>query len=657
MTAATKYLNNGSILDFCLVNVAKEKLMTIQNTKAYSIGETIDWGTYLKSGNRIFIGSNAAVPNALIDDLIEHSAGLHDIETVHILTLSENVWAKPEHKDLFKVNSLFIGGKNIREAVAEGRGDYTPCFISDAPRLFNENSLPLDAALIMVSPPDEYGYCSLGVSVDIVSAAVKAAKYVIAQINPKMPRTNGHSFVHVNQIHAWINAEQDLPEIIPPEVDRRTEQIGQYVAMLIENGATLQIGIGKIPEAVLRYLGNHKDLGIHSEMISDGVVELMLKGVINNRKKTYHKGKAVATFCIGSQKVYDFVDGNPHIEFYPSEHVNSPVKIARNDKMVSINSAIEVDLTGQVVSDSIGYQFYSGIGGQVDFIRGASLSKDGMPVIALPSTTRDGKISRIVAHITEGGGVVTSRGHVSYVVTEFGIASLQGKSIRERALELIKIAHPKFRDKLLADVRKHYWVPEYQESSPSSVPELGTIEMKRFNFADINYTLRPLAPADERKLQEFFYSHNKETLIMRYNHHMTQMTREKSCNLVSVNQHVDLALCFTKKDSLGEAIQAVARYYYIEAANTGELAFVIKESLRGRGMASTLLEEMITIAKIRQLDSLVAFVRRDNASMLKVFEKAGFEHQPSEEFGEVSLKLDLIADPATFKTTQSKDIK
>jgi acyl-CoA hydrolase/RimJ/RimL family protein N-acetyltransferase len=623
--------------------------MSAKNEVHDTKNNSINWNDYLKSGDRIFIGSNAAVPNALIDNLIANSNNLHDIETVHILTLSENVWAKAEHKDLFKVNSLFIGGKNIREAIAEGRGDYTPCFISDVPRLFNENILPLDVALIMVSPPDEYGYCSLGVSVDIVSAAVKAAKYVIAQVNPKMPRTNGHSFVHVNQIHAWMHTPQDLPQITPPKIDKRTEQIGQYVAMLIENGATLQIGIGKIPEAVLRYLGNHKDLGIHSEMISDGVIDLMLKGVINNRRKTYHKGKAVVTYCVGSQKLYDFVDGNPHIEFYPSEHVNSPDKIARNDNMVSINSAIEVDLTGQVVADSIGYQFYSGIGGQVDFVRGASLSKGGKAIIALPSTTIDGKTSRIVAHITEGGGVVTSRGHVAFVITEFGIASLQGKSIRERALELIRIAHPKFRDKLLSDVRKNYWVPEYQASSPSSVPELGNIEMKRFNFAYTNYILRPLGPADERKLQEFFYSHNKETLIMRYNHHITQMTREKSCNLVSVDQHTDLALCFTVNDNMGEVIQAVARYYYIKSINSGEVAFVIKESLRGRGMATTLLNEMIAIAKIRKLDSLVACVRRDNASMLKVFEKVGFVRLPSEDFDEVSLTLSL-AQPETVDT-------
>jgi acyl-CoA hydrolase/RimJ/RimL family protein N-acetyltransferase len=604
--------------------------------------QTVNWSDYLKSGNRIFIGSHAAVPNALIEDLIANSSTLHDIEAVHVFTLSNNVWAEPKHRDLFKVNAFFIGGKNIREAISEGRADYTPCFISEIPKLFDDNILPLDVALIMVSPPDEYGYCSLGVSVDVVSAAIKSAKYVIAQINPKMPRTNGHSFVHLNQIHAFINAEQDLPELTRNTIDQVTEQIGQYVSMLVDDGATLQIGIGKIPEAVLKYLANHKDLGIHSEMISDGIIDLMLKGVINNRKKTFHKGKTVVTFCMGSKRLYDFVDGNPHVEFYPSEHVNSPVKIARNDNMVSINSAIEIDLTGQVVSDSIGYEFYSGIGGQVDFVRGASLSKGGKPIIALSSTTKDGQISKIVSHVTEGGGVVTSRGHVAYVVTEYGIASLQGKSIRERALELIRIAHPKFRDELLAKVRKNYWVPEYQESSPSSVPELGPVEMKKFIFASVNYILRALVPADERKLQEFFYSHNKETLMMRYNHHATQMSREKSCNLVSVNQHTDLALCFTQNKYKGEVIQAVGRYYFIKSMNAGEVAFVIKESLRGRGMASTLLTEMIKIAKIRGLSKLIACVRRDNASMLKVFENSGFIRQYSQGMDEVELELPLV---------------
>ncbi len=600
---------------------------------------TVEWQQLLQSGMRIFIGSNAAVPNALIEDLIDNSSNLHDIETVHILTLSENVWVEPQHQDLFKVNTLFIGGKNMRLAIAQGRADYTPCFLSEVPKLFAENVLPLDAALIMLSPPDEFGYCSMGVSVDVVSAAVKHAKVVIAQINTEMPRTNGHSFVHIDQIDAWLEQDQALPVLTPSTLNRVTEQIGQYVSMLVANGDTLQIGIGKIPDAVLRYLGHHKDLGIHSEMISDGVIDLISSGVINNRKKTFHIGKTITTFCIGSQRLYDFVDNNPHVEFYSSEHVNSPVNIARNDRMTSINSAIEVDLSGQVVSDSIGYQFYSGIGGQVDFIRGAALSKGGKPIIALPSTTADGQISKIVAHLTEGAGVVTSRGHVHYVVTEYGIANLRGKTIRERALELIRVAHPKFRVQLLKDVRKHYWVPEYQENTPTSVPELGSVEFKQFVFGDINYVLRPLGPADERKLQEFFYSHNKETLLLRYNYHFARMSREKSCTLVSIDQHKDLALCFTQSDNSGEIIQAVGRYYLIEAENSAEAAFVIKESKRGKGMAQTLLKEMVGIARTRKLDKMTALVRSDNKPMLAVFKHCGFKRTPSTDFSEVELEL------------------
>lgn len=604
-----------------------------------STKEGIDWKQFLKSGDRIFIGSNAAVPNALIDHLINNRGQLHDLEMVHILTLSNNIWALPQYKDLFKVNSLFIGGKNVREAIAEGRADYTPCFLSEIPQLFEKHNLPLDVALVMVSPPDKFGYCSLGVSVDVVSSAVKNAKFVLAQINPDMPRTNGHSFIHVKQINGWMHHQEKLPELEPYEIDQRAERIGQYISTLVEDGATLQMGIGRIPDATLKYLTNHKDLGIHSEMISDGVIELITKGVINNRKKTFHKGKTITTFCLGSQALYDFVDNNPHIEFFPSEHVNSPINIAKNDNMVSINSAIEVDLSGQVVSDSIGYEFYSGIGGQVDFIRGAALSKNGKPIIALPSTTRDGKISRIVPHLTPGGGVVTSRGHVCYVVTEYGIASLHGKSVRERALELIRIAHPKFRDQLLKEVRDHYWVPEYQEKTPTSIPELGLVEKKEVNFDGTYYTLRTLTPADERKLQEFFYSHTKESLMMRYNHHVSHMSREQSCKLVSVDQHKDLALCFTQKDNLGEKIVAVGRYYLIESNRSAEVAFIIKETERNKGMASALLTEIINIAKKREILKLIACVRRDNSPMLNVFQKLGFSQRPQFQSDEIELEL------------------
>ncbi|MBN8443839.1 MAG: GNAT family N-acetyltransferase [Gammaproteobacteria bacterium] len=601
----------------------------------------LDWASILKSGNRIFIGSNAAVPNALIDDLIENSKQLNDIEVVHIQTISDNRWVDEKYKELFKVNTLFIGGDKIRQAVAEGRADYTPCFLSEIPTLFSTDILPLDAALVMLSPPDEYGYCSLGVSVDVVSAAIRNAKKVIAQFNPSMPRTSGHAYIHVSKIDQYIEVDQPLPEVPLVGFEQRIERIGQYVSMLIEDGATLQIGVGKIPEAVLRYLGNHKNLGVHSELISDGILDLMKKGVINNSQKTFHPGKTVTSFCLGSKRLYDFVNQNPHVEFYPSEYVNSPTNIARNDKMVALNSAIEVDLTGQVVSDSIGYQFYSGIGGQVDFSRGASMSKGGKPIIALPATAKNGTVSRIVPHIAEGSGVVTSRGHVHYVVTEYGVASLRGKSIRERALELIRVAHPKFRPELLAEVRKHYWVPNYQVMTPMEVPELGTVGLKILNIGGETFDLRPLNPADERRLQEFFYSHTKETLMLRYNHHPKQLSREKSCSLVSVDQSKDLALCLVKQQGSVLEIQAVGRYYLVESNNSCEVAFVTRERHQGKGMATILLQEMINIARIRGLASMTAYVRAENKPMLTVFEKAGFKRVKGDEPDEVNLLLPL----------------
>ena len=600
----------------------------------------INWHQFLESGNRIFIGSNAAVPNALIQNLIDNARDLHDIEVVHILTMGENVWTRKEHSNLFKVNTLFIG-PGSREAVAEGYADYTPCFLSEIPGLFQDGILPLDAALIMVSPPDEYGYCSMGVAVDVVSAACHSARKVIAQINPRMPRTSGHSFIHIDQIDAVMECEEPLFELPVPKLDPVTDQIGQYVSMLIDNGSTLQLGIGKIPDAVLRYLDNHKDLGIHSEMVSDGIIDLTISGVINNSKKTFHKGKTITTFCMGTQRLYDFIDGNPHVEFYPSEHVNFPARIARNDNMISINGAIEVDLTGQVVADSLGYRFYSGIGGQVDFIRGASMSKGGKPIIALPSTAKNGSVSKIVPYITEGGGVVTSRGDVHYVVTEWGIATLRGKSIRERALELIQVAHPDFRDQLLREVRKHYRVPVYQKQKPTRVPELGDVEVKKLKFGGENYELRPLHPADERLLQEFFYSHNKDTLLMRYSHQPKQMSREKASSLVGVDQGSDLALCIIKRNGPKEELEAVGRYYFIEQNNSAEAAFVVRELHHGKGMAKHLLKEMMDIARKRGVATMTALVRAENRPMLRVFEYYNFVRKSSDSPREVFLELDL----------------
>ena len=600
-----------------------------------------DWQAFLKSGSRIFLGSNAAVPNGLVDDLITHSHDLHDIEVVHFNTLSDARWVEPEFSELFKVNTLFIGGEKVRRAVAEGRADYTPCFLSEIPSLFEQDILPLDAALIMVSLPDKYGYCSLGVAVDVTLAAVRKAKHVIAQINPMMPRTSGHSYIHISELTACIEMAQPLPELPDFDLDKKIERVGQYVSMLVPDGATLQLGIGKIPNAVLKYLQQHKNLGVHSELITDGIIDLIAKGVINNRNKTFHPGKTVTSFCLGSKKLYDFVNGNPHVEFYPSDYVNSPSNIARNHDMVSINSALEIDLTGQVVADSLGYEFYSGIGGQVDFIRGAAMAKGGKPIIAMMSTAKNGTVSRIVPAITEGSGVVTSRGHVHYVVTEFGVASLKGRSIRERALELIRVAHPDFRAELLEAVRKHYWVPNYQKTYPREVPEFGALNVRTLAVDGEEFDLRPLNPADERRLQEFFYSHTKETLFYRYNHYPKQMSREKSCSLVSVDQSRDLALCIVRQRGSVSEIQAVGRYYLNHDERSCEVAFVTREKYQGKGMASQLLRTMIDIAGKRGLAAMHAYVRADNKNMLRVFENAGFKRQPMDEPGEITLILSL----------------
>ena len=599
------------------------------------------WNQLIKSGCRVFVGGNASVPYALIQDLIDHSTGFSDIEMVHMLALGDTRWAKEQHRQLFKVNTFFIGGEEVRRAVDEGRADYTPVFLSEISSLFTDGTLQLDAVLVNVSPPDEHGYCSLGASVDICMSAVRHCDIVIAQINESVPRTSGHSYIHISEITACIQADQELVEVAPPPIDSITERIGQYVAMLVEDGSTLQFGIGKIPSATLKYLLHHKDLGIHSEMLTDSIIEVIESGAISNRKKTFHPGKVVTSFAIGTRKLYDFIDNNPHIEFYPSSYVNKPTNIAKNDKMVAINSALEVDLTGQVVADSIGYDFYSGIGGQVDFVSGASMSKGGKPIIALPSTAKNETVSRIKPCITEGAGVVTSRGNVHYVVTEYGVASLRGKSIRERAMELIRVAHPKFRGQLLEEVRKNYWVPHYQEKYPTDIPELGAIQLQKLVIQGETYYLRPLNPADERRLQEFFYSHTKETLRLRYNYDPKQMSREKSCNLVSVDQRTDAALCIVRQEGSRITIHAVGRFYFNSEDNSCEAAFVTRENQQGKGMAKLLLSRLIDIAKARKMRRMLAYVRAENKPMIAIFENANFKRLFSSDPSDVELELKL----------------
>ena len=417
----------------------------------------------IKSGDKVVIQPGCAAPMELIRAMVRKKDDLMGVELYHILIVGNLPYLEPGMEKHFQHKAFFIGG-NARKSVNEGRANFIPIFLSEVTMLFKKGIIVPDIALINVSPPDDHGYCSYGIDVGNIKTPTEKAKIVIAQINHEMPRGLGNSFIHLNKIDFIVEYDEplmELPQVDPnasDEVLAAYDKIGQYIAEMIEDGSTLQMGIGAIPDSVMKYLKDHKDLGIHTEMFSDGIIDLVEAGVINGENKTLHQGKIIAGFVLGTKRAFEFIDNNPIFEFHPQEYVNNPFVIAQNNKMVAINSAIEIDLTGQVCSDSIGTKFYSGIGGQVDFVRGASHSEGGKPIIALPSTTKDLKISRIVPTLKNGAGVVTSRGDVHYVVTEYGVANLFGKSIQERALSLIQIAHPKFRDELTQFAKTNYHI-------------------------------------------------------------------------------------------------------------------------------------------------------------------------------------------------------
>jgi acetyl-CoA hydrolase len=428
------------------------------NSKLVSAKEAV---THIKSGDSIIVQPGCAAPMEILKAMVERKDELTDVKLYHILIVGDVPYLKPGMEKHFKHRAFFIGA-NSRPAVNDGRAEFIPIFLSEVTLLFKKGILPVDIAFINVSPPDEHGFCSYGIDVGNIKTPAEKATLVIAQVNQQMPRGLGNSFIHINKINYIVEVDEPLLEL--PQVDPNTseevleiyDRIGKNVADLIEDGSTLQMGIGAIPDNVMKYLRNKKDLGVHTEMFSDGMIDLVENGIITGDKKTLHHGKIIAGFVLGTKKSYDYINNNPVFEFHPQEYVNDPFIIAKNDKMVAINSAIEVDLTGQVCSDSIGTKLFSGIGGQVDFIRGAAYSEGGKPIIALPATTKDGKISRIVPTLKPGAGVVTSRGDVHYVVTEFGVAQLWGKSIRERVKALINIAHPDFKAELSEFANKTY---------------------------------------------------------------------------------------------------------------------------------------------------------------------------------------------------------
>ena len=577
---------------------------------------------HIRPGNRVFVGTGCAQPEALIKALVARSSSLADVQITHLLTLGDAPYADKDLSQHFIVNSFFIAD-NVRNVIQEGVGDYTPIFLSDIPRLFTSGQLPLDAALIQVSPPDQYGMCSLGISVDIVKSAAANAKLVIAQINPNMPRTLGDSFIHIYDIDHLVPVEAPLVEVKWEATDDVTRQIGEYVAALIEDGSTLELGIGRVPHAVLESLKGKKDLGVHTEMFTDAMIDLVESGVINGKVKTRDRGKVVASFCMGSKRLYDYIDNNPAFAFHPTEYVNDPHVIGGQSKMVAINVALEIDLTGQVCADSLGTKFYSGIGGQVDFNRGAARSEGGKAIIALPSTAKDGTISRIVPFLTPGAGVVTTRGDVHYIVTEYGVAYLHGKNVQERALALISIAHPKFREDLLKQaVAARYVRPEMAEVDNFVI---GPQEIKTTLLLDdgtqINF--RPIHPTDEPRIRDLFYGVSADTLYNRFMSRMKWISREQVQNFVYIDHRTEVAIVGTLPEAFGEDIIAVGRYYLDPKTNRAEVAFLVDDPWQRRGIGSFLLKHLITTAKRNGIAGFTAEVLRDNKLMHSVFQHSG----------------------------------
>ncbi|MFO0973598.1 MAG: GNAT family N-acetyltransferase [Phycisphaerae bacterium] len=593
----------------------------------------------VRRGEHIHLSDGSATPLGIVPHLVADELPIGDNEIVHLLTLGDAPYVRPEFATKFRHNALFIGA-NVREAVADGRADYTPVFLSEIPRLVRERRIPIDVTILSMTPPDVYGYCTLGTHVGIARAAIEVARCVIGQINPRMPRTFGDTLVHVDQVHAFVECEHELPELKPPPPRSETDAIARYIAELVPDGAMLQMGIGGIPDAVLQHLANHNDLGVHTEMFSDGVIELARRGVINGRRNRRHPGKIVSSFTMGSRQLYDFVDNNPMIELYAVDYVNDPFVVAQHDDMIAINTALEVDLTGQVCSDSIGTSFYSGIGGQVDFIRGAARARRGKPIIALPSTARDGTVSRIVPRLDDGAGVVTTRGDVHYVVTEWGIADLHGRNVRERAMALISVAHPKFRPWLLAEAKQRKYVHVDQLEPPFRTP----IYPKQFEATartkdGMTVLLRPIKPTDEERLHDMFYRFSQETIYQRFfaiKNFLPQRSLQQFC---TIDYDQDMTLVASLRQGEVETIIGMSMFALDPKSGWAEAACVVADEYHGRGVGTLLLRQLTTIALGRGVRGFTAVVLGSNAAMIHCFGKCGFPIQKSLNGDTVAIRI------------------
>jgi len=599
----------------------------------------------LKSGMRIFLGTACGEPQTLVEAMLDNERHIDDAEIIHFLSLGFAPYAEPKLAGRFRHNSFFIGPP-VREAVQEGRADYTPVAFSDIPQLIRQGRVKMDAALICVSPPDEHGYVSLGVSVDIVKTAVQYVNLIIAEVNENMPRTLGDCMLHVDQIDWFVKGEKPILEFNFPEAKEDQLKVAQNVAQLVEDGATVETGIGVIPTTVLKFISDRRDLGIHTEVMCDAIVDLVEAGVITNRLKTLNPGKIITSFCMGTRKLYDFVDNNPGVEFHPIEYVNDPYIIAQNEKMTAINVALEVDITGQVAADSIGPRFYSGIGGQVDFIRGAGKSKWGRPIICLPSITRDGTKSRILPVLSEGAGVVTTRGDVHYVVTEYGIAYLHGKSIRERAISLIQIAHPKFRDELLAYAKKLRYI-DSKQPMPPAYGRLYPVEFEKWiELKDkTRVFIRPLKMDDEEELKGFFYSLKDQSIYYRFFTPGIRIAKERKEPLRALDYELQMAIgAFVGEPGMEEVV-GVGNYVLSPAAGAADIAFIVRDTWQRRGLGTILFQSLVDIALARGIRGFTADVLAQNRPMMKILQDSGYMMKTRLEEGVYNVSLQLEKEP------------
>jgi len=594
-------------------------------------------------GDHIFIGTGCGEPQNLVSALIKyvesHPKAFFDAEVFHIWTLGVAAYTEEKFKYNFRHNSFFIGN-STRDAVNQGLADYTPIFLSQVPKLLMDKVIPIDVAIIQTSPVDKHGYMSLGVSVDITKVAVDNAKLVIAQINENMPRTHGDGFVHVDDVDFIIPYNEPLLEYEAQVSDEIAHKIGYYVSRIVQDGDTIQVGYGSIPNAILANLGNKKHLGVHTELLTDGIVELMKKGVIDNTKKTINRGKTVATFCMGKKDTYTFINDNPAVEFRTIDYTNNPLIIAQHENMCAINSALQVDLTGQATAESLGKTFYSGIGGQADFMRGAVLAKRGKTILTLPSTAQDGTVSRIVPCLPEGAGVTLNRGDIHYVVTEYGIAYLHGKSIRERAMELIAIAHPKFRPWLIKEAKNLNIIYKDQAFIPGkegTYPE--HLETYRTTRSGLEILLRPVKMSDEPILKDFFYSLSDESLYRRFISVRKDIPHETLQEFVIIDYTKEMVILAILPSENKEEVIGVGQYSIDETTHTAEVALVVRDDFQNKGVGTELLSYLTMLARKQGLLGFTAEVLATNTPMLHLFEKMGFDIQKRRVEGTYELKM------------------